>query len=76
MAEKRKQSQDLKKLMDEYFLKALTLEDKDDKHQAFYHAVSLSEKIGKSNNFRIWIEPESKELDNDGDEIRKFYLVC
>lgn len=60
--------QDLIKLRDEHFEKALHSDD--EKVQAIFEAISLSKKLRKpGDNFHIWIEYKGEGLDVNGDEF-------
>ena len=67
MESKKTKNQNLVKLRDEHFEKALNSNDENEKIQALFEVVSLSKKLVKpSDNFHIWIEYNGEGLDVNG----------
>jgi len=76
MTEQRKQKQDLVKLRDKHFQKALTSKDEKEKVQALLEAIYLSKSIVKaSDNFHVWIEYKGQGLNVNGDEFTEVKRV-
>ena len=76
MAVQTPKKQDLAKLRNEYFEKALNSNDNKEKIQALFEIISLSKKLIKpSDDFHIWIEYRGEGFDVNGDEFTEVTSV-